>query len=139
MLSGWMTIGIFACLIYMECSKTFILTHRKKTSWFGCLSQNHPYERNKTRFTKGRVEWKTHLLPHNLNVMYTQRNVFLNILFTMIDIKGKRKDTYKSKKDLEFHCKRISLELQASRSNNLVKPKTQYALTKQQRLFVNEL
>lgn len=82
--------------------------------------------------------WKTHLLPHNLDVMHIERNVFLNILFTVMDTKGKTKDTYKSRMDLEEHCKRRGLELQSNSSGKLVKPKAQYTLTKQQRLVVCE-
>lgn len=82
--------------------------------------------------------WKTHLLRHNLDVMHIERNVFLNILFTVMDTKGKTKDTYKSRKDLEAHCKRKGLELQPGKNGNIVKPKAPYTLTKQQRIAVCE-
>jgi hypothetical protein len=82
--------------------------------------------------------WKTHLLPHNLDVMHIERNVFLNILFTVMDTKGKTKDTNKSRGDLEIHCMRKGLELQPGRNGNFVKPKAQYTLTKQQRTAVCE-
>ncbi|XP_057436487.1 uncharacterized protein LOC130728921 [Lotus japonicus] len=82
--------------------------------------------------------WKTLLLPHNIDVMHTERNVFLNILFTVMDTKGKTKDTFKFRKDLEEYCLRGGLEVQQSENGNFFKPKAQYALTKQQRLAVCE-
>ena len=33
--------------------------------------------------------WRTHLLRHNIDVMHTERNVFMNIFNTVMDIKGK--------------------------------------------------
>uniref|UniRef100_A0A151UIM5 Transposase n=2 Tax=Cajanus cajan TaxID=3821 RepID=A0A151UIM5_CAJCA len=60
MLSGWMTMGRLACPICMENNRGFSLACSKKTSWFDChrrfLPQDHPYRRNKTSFTKGKVE-----------------------------------------------------------------------------------
>ncbi|XP_057444296.1 uncharacterized protein LOC130736486 [Lotus japonicus] len=82
--------------------------------------------------------WKTLLLPHNIDVMHTERNVFLNILYTVMDTKGKTKDTFKSRKDLEEYCMRGGLEVQQTENGNFLKPKAQYALTKQQRLSVCE-
>jgi len=82
--------------------------------------------------------WKTHLLPHNLDVMHIERNVLLNILYTVMDTNGKTKDTYNSRRDLEKYCKRRSLELQPIANGNMGKPKVQYTLTKQQRLAVCE-
>src|SRR4051812_15591242 len=36
--------------------------------------------------------WRTHLLHHNIDVMHTERNVFMIIFNTVMDIKGKTKD-----------------------------------------------
>ena len=39
--------------------------------------------------------WKTLLLRHNIDVMFTERNVFMNIFNTVMDVTGKTKDTFK--------------------------------------------
>lgn len=82
--------------------------------------------------------WKTNLLPHNLDVMHIERNVFLNILYTVMDTKGKTKDTFNARLDLADICRRKDLELQDAGGGKLKKPKAKYALTKQQRLSVCE-
>lgn len=82
--------------------------------------------------------WKTNLLPHNLDVMHIERNVFLNILYTIMDTKGKTKDTCNARLDLADICRRKDLELQDVGGGKLKKPKAKYALTKQQRLSVCE-
>lgn len=55
-----------------------------------------------------------------------------------MDTKGKTKDTYKARRDLEEHCRRGSLEIQPTSSGNPEKPKAQYTLTKQQRVAICE-
>lgn len=70
--------------------------------------------------------WKIHLLPHNLDVMHIERSVFLNILFTVMDIKGKTKDTFNTRRDLKKYCKQRGLELQPSSNDNFVKAKAQH-------------
>ncbi|XP_027187217.1 uncharacterized protein [Cicer arietinum] len=82
--------------------------------------------------------WKTNLLPHNLDVMHIERNVFLNILYTIMDTKGKTKDTFNARLHLADICRRKDLELQDGGGGKLKKPKANYTLTKQQRLFVCE-
>ncbi|XP_057718959.1 uncharacterized protein LOC130933375 isoform X2 [Arachis stenosperma] len=60
MLSGWMTQGRLSCLICMEDTKSFTLSHGGKASWFDChrrfLPINHPYRRNKNDFRKNKIE-----------------------------------------------------------------------------------
>jgi len=48
--------------------------------------------------------WKTKLLRHNIDVMHTERNVFMNVFDTMMDIKGKTKDTNKARLDVVEIC-----------------------------------
>lgn len=108
--------------------------------WRNCQNNIYGVEHN---WTKRSIFWelpfwKTNLLPHNLDVMHIERNVFLNILFTVMDTKGKTKDTYKARRDLEEHCRRGSLEIQPTSSGNPEKPKAQYTLTKQQRVAICE-
>ncbi|KAL2230585.1 UNVERIFIED_CONTAM: hypothetical protein Sindi_1652900 [Sesamum indicum] len=45
--------------------------------------------------------WLTHLIRHNLDVMYIEKNVFENIFNTVMDIKEKMKDTLNARKDLK--------------------------------------
>ena len=44
--------------------------------------------------------------------MHTERNVFMNVFDTVMDIKGKTKDTHKARLDLPELCRRSELELQ---------------------------
>nr|XP_016454527.1 PREDICTED: uncharacterized protein LOC107778742 [Nicotiana tabacum] len=45
--------------------------------------------------------WKTLLLRHNLDVMHIEKNVCDNILGTILNVKGKTKDTIKARLDLQ--------------------------------------
>ncbi|XP_049406217.1 uncharacterized protein LOC125869837 [Solanum stenotomum] len=45
--------------------------------------------------------WKTLLLRHNLDVMHIEKNICDNILGTILDIKGKTKDTLSTQLDLQ--------------------------------------
>ncbi|WMV54811.1 hypothetical protein MTR67_048196 [Solanum verrucosum] len=45
--------------------------------------------------------WKTLLLRHNLDVMHIEKNIYDNILGTILNVKGKTKDTINSRLDLE--------------------------------------
>ncbi|RDY01445.1 hypothetical protein CR513_15216, partial [Mucuna pruriens] len=40
--------------------------------------------------------WKTHLLRHNIDVMHTKRNVFMNVFDIVMDVNGRTKDTHKA-------------------------------------------
>ncbi|XP_059279095.1 uncharacterized protein LOC132033211 [Lycium ferocissimum] len=45
--------------------------------------------------------WKTLLLRHNLDVMHIEKNICDNILGTILNVKGKTKDTLNSRMDLQ--------------------------------------
>lgn len=45
--------------------------------------------------------WRKHLLRHNLDVMHIEKNICDSVLGTIMNIKGKTKDTIKSRHDLE--------------------------------------
>ncbi|CAA7044989.1 unnamed protein product [Microthlaspi erraticum] len=45
--------------------------------------------------------WKDLLLRHNLDVMHIEKNVFDNLVFTLLDDKGKSKDNLNARKDLQ--------------------------------------
>ena len=63
---------------------------------------------------------------------------FLNILYIVMDTKGKTKDNFNARLDLAQYCRRVDLELQDVGGGKLTKPKAKYTLTKQQRLVVCE-
>ena len=80
--------------------------------------------------------WKTHLLRHNIDVMHTERNVFMNVFDTVMDIRGKTKDTYKARLDLADICRRKDLELKNIGRGKVIKPKEKYTLNKSQRVAI---
>jgi hypothetical protein len=44
--------------------------------------------------------WKDLLLPHNLDVMHTEKNICENILWTLLGVEGKTKETTNARLDL---------------------------------------
>lgn len=44
--------------------------------------------------------WESMVLRHNLDVMHIEKNVFDNIVYTLLDDKGKSKDNLSARKDL---------------------------------------
>ncbi|XP_073222391.1 uncharacterized protein [Cicer arietinum] len=73
--------------------------------------------------------WKDNLLRHNLDVMHIEKNVFDNIFNTVMNIKGKKKDNEKARKDLSLLCFRGDLEMQVLPNRKMGKPKANYTLT----------
>ena len=72
--------------------------------------------------------WGTLALRHCIDVMHTEKNVFENLFYTVLDTSGKTKDNDKSRKDLEEMNIRRELWLRPNNS----KPKAPFCLTKQQ-------
>nr|KYP46574.1 hypothetical protein KK1_031804 [Cajanus cajan] len=67
--------------------------------------ENPPHYGDKHNWTKQSIfwtlpYWKTHLLRHNIDVMHTERNVFMNVFNTVMDINGRTKDTNNARLDL---------------------------------------
>ncbi len=48
---------------------------------------------------------------HNIDVMHQERNVVESIVSTCLDITGKTKDNFKTRRDIAHVCNRPSLEL----------------------------
>ncbi|KAL3643719.1 hypothetical protein CASFOL_014534 [Castilleja foliolosa] len=48
--------------------------------------------------------WSTNMIRHNLDVMHIEKNVFDNIFNTVMNVKGKTKDTFKSRMELNDYC-----------------------------------
>ncbi|XP_010518611.1 PREDICTED: uncharacterized protein LOC104793884 [Camelina sativa] len=55
--------------------------------------------------------WKDLLLKHNLDVMHIGKNVFHNLMNTVLNVPGKTKDNLKSRLDLPDICDRDSLHV----------------------------
>lgn len=55
--------------------------------------------------------WKDHLLRHNLDVMHIEKNFFENIMHTVLNVKGRTKDSVKSRLDLPDICSRTELHI----------------------------
>jgi hypothetical protein len=53
--------------------------------------------------------WHTLLVPHNIDIMHNEKNVFDNVFNTVLDVKGKTKDNLKARRDLEVYCHRPKL------------------------------
>ena len=66
------------------------MIYNRKSAWWGL-----PY-------------WKDMLLPHNLDVMHIVKNICENILWTLLKVEGKIKDTTNARLDL--HDMNIRLE-----------------------------
>ncbi|XP_013608060.1 PREDICTED: uncharacterized protein LOC106314786 [Brassica oleracea var. oleracea] len=77
--------------------------------------------------------WKDHLLRHNLDVMHIEKNVFENIMNTLLDVKGKSKDNLKSRLDLPELCARP--ELHVTREGKLPVPNFRLSGVAKQKLF----
>ena len=58
------------------------MIYNRKSAWWGL-----PY-------------WKDMLLPHNLDVMHIEKNICENILWTLLKVEGKTKDTTNARLDL---------------------------------------
>src|SRR3954470_4806602 len=74
--------------------------------------------------------WKTLLLRHNIDVMHTERNVFMNIFNTVMDVIGKINDTVKGRYHMTDLCSHPELEITYNEKGNLVNPKAFYVLSK---------
>ncbi|CAM8879644.1 unnamed protein product [Rhodiola kirilowii] len=92
-------------------------------------------------WTKKSIFWKLPYwvnvkLRHNLDVMHIEKNVFENLFNTIMDVKGKTKDTgVKCRKDIAIYCHRPELELKSVR-HRMVARKVKYCLNKDQQLVV---
>ena len=62
--------------------------------------------------------------------MHIEKNIFDNIFYTVMDVKGKMKDNPKTRADMKNICKRPQLELVEVSLENFLKPQASYILTK---------
>jgi len=71
-------------------------------------------------------------LCHNIDVMHIERNVFMNVFDTVMDIKGKTMNINNARLDVAQICNKRELELKDIDGDKLMKPKAIYAFTKSQ-------
>ncbi|XXG62917.1 hypothetical protein AAC387_Pa05g1207 [Persea americana] len=84
--------------------------------------------------------WKDNLLRHNLDVMHIKKNVCDNILWTILGVQGKLKDSVNARRDLEQMGLRKPLHLQLSKSNKAYMPPAQYTMSKDEKdVFISVL
>ena len=90
------------------------MIYNKKSAWWGL-----PY-------------WKDLLLPHNLDVMHIEKNICENILWTLLKVEGKTKDTTNARLDL--HDMNIRPQYQGVQQGTSLKfPEAHYVMTKKHR------
>ena len=70
--------------------------------------------------------------------MHIEKNVFDNIFYTVIDVKGKTKDNIKARMDFKEVCHKSELELQNLSNGKVLKSKARYALTRDQKNTISE-
>ena len=79
------------------------------------------------------------LLPHNIDMMHSEKNVGEALFGTIMDISDKTKDNVKARVDQATLCDRPKLEMRPPRSGKAWrKPKADFVLTRPQRRQVLE-
>jgi hypothetical protein len=73
--------------------------------------------------------WKDNLLRHNLDVMYIEKNVCDNIFGTLLDIKGKTKDNFEARQDLQKMGLRPELDPYANDKGKTFIPPACFAMS----------
>jgi hypothetical protein len=78
--------------------------------------------------------WKDISLRHNLDVMHIEKNICDNIIGTLLEIEGKKKDHAKARLDLEKMGIRKNLHLKATSDGKKTQiPKACFSLTKHEK------
>ncbi|XP_021730557.1 uncharacterized protein LOC110697498 [Chenopodium quinoa] len=82
--------------------------------------------------------WKHLLIRHNLDVMHIEKNLFDQLIHTVMDVKKLTCDTPSARNDIAKYCKRPQLHLQEDDRGKEVMPKAPFALDKAQRKVLCE-
>jgi hypothetical protein len=77
--------------------------------------------------------WKTLNLRHNLDVMHIEKNICDSLIGTLLNIKGKSKDTPKARMDLKDMKIRRTLHCKERTDGKIVMPPALYTLSPQER------
>ncbi|XP_074377076.1 uncharacterized protein LOC141718595 [Apium graveolens] len=72
--------------------------------------------------------WETLNLRHNIDVMHTEKNVFENIFYTMLNDKNKTKDNLKARHD----CEELGIRRELWTPDGKTMPPAPYALVREQ-------
>ena len=72
--------------------------------------------------------WETLSLRHNIDIMHTEKNIFDNIFYTILDDKKKTKDNLKARHD----CKELLVHRELWIQDDGTKPHAPYVLSKEQ-------
>jgi hypothetical protein len=67
-------------------------------------------------------------VPHNIDIMNNEKNVFDNIFNTVMDVRGKIKDSVKAPRDLEVYCYRPKFLVHGAGEGRVSTPKACYSL-----------
>ena len=76
--------------------------------------------------------WCTNLIHHNLDDIHIEKNVFDNVFYTVMDIKGKTKDNSKTRANMKNIYRRPLLELVEVSPEKIFKSKASYTLMREQ-------
>ncbi|XP_074369192.1 uncharacterized protein LOC141710524 [Apium graveolens] len=132
MLSGWSTKGKLACPVCMGEVKAKQLKHGGKSTFYGTaryfLEADDPLRRSTSSPFFELPYWETLSLRHNIDIMHTEKNIFDNIFYTILDDGKKSKDNTKSRKD----CKELSVHRDLWIQDDGTEPHAPYALSKEQ-------
>jgi hypothetical protein len=79
---------------------------------------------------------KALILPHNIYLMYQERNVAESIINMCLDVTGFTKDNMNARKDLADLCDRSNLEARANARGNLTRPHVPYCLLSKDRTTI---
>lgn len=79
--------------------------------------------------------WKNNLIRHNLDVMHIEKNVFDNVFFKIMDVKGKSKDNINARKDVGILRDRKEIAVPSNFLSRTI-PKEVYTLTKEQKRVI---
>ena len=79
------------------------------------------------------------LLPHNIDMMHSEKNIAEALFGTIMDISDKTKDNVKARVDQETLCDRPKLDMRPPRGGkSWRKPRAEFVLTRPQRREVLE-
>ncbi|CAN1820113.1 hypothetical protein LINPERHAP1_LOCUS28970 [Linum perenne] len=102
---------------------------------FGKKSKNNhlPYAWKKRSIFFDLPYWVDNLLRHNLDVMHIEKNVCDNILWTLLNVNGRSKDSVKSRLDLQLMGIRDELHPQRHESGKMYVPPACFTLSAKER------
>jgi hypothetical protein len=93
-----------------------------------CDGRGVSYNQTKRSIFWGLLYWHTLLVLNNIDIMHNKKNVFDNIFNIVMDIKGKKMDNQKARRDLEVYCHRTELLVLGAVEGRVSIPKACYSL-----------